>query len=202
MLAIFAYAIGMMYTPGPINLIGLNSGINGQLRSSVGFFLGVGLAMLILLLGFGWIGTEWVQGDGLVLISAIGCLYIGYLAVKIFAASIHLNTNGDTTPKLGFRDGLLMQLMNPKGTIATLPIAAIQFPAAGIHGMSLVMWSAVIAVMAVGAPGSYCLMGHVVGRRIANPIIFRWFNGAMAILLLYVAAIIAYQHVYLPLILR
>ena len=30
MLAIIAYALGVMYTPGPVNLLGLNVGINGQ----------------------------------------------------------------------------------------------------------------------------------------------------------------------------
>lgn len=29
MLAIVAYALGIMYTPGPVNLLGLNVGING-----------------------------------------------------------------------------------------------------------------------------------------------------------------------------
>ncbi len=34
---IFAYAIGIMYTPGPINLLGLSSGLNKQTRSHLGF---------------------------------------------------------------------------------------------------------------------------------------------------------------------
>lgn len=198
MLAIFAYAIGVMYTPGPINLLGLNAGLNGKLRASAGFFVGVGLAMLILLLIFGWVGSAWVQGKGLIVISSVGCFYILYLALKIAKANVQVDTAEGSTPDLRFRDGLLMQLMNPKGTIATLPIAAIQFPAVGIHGMSLLMWSSVIAVMAIGAPASYSLIGHVVGKRVANPTLFRWFNAGMAALLVYVAVSIGYQHVYVP----
>ncbi|GAB3681193.1 LysE family translocator [Salinisphaera aquimarina] len=200
MIGIFAYAIGVMYTPGPVNLLGLNTGLNGQFRASTGFFFGVGLAMLILLLAFGWAGAAWVRGDALVYISALGCLYIGYLALKIARASVTIDTKRQTARALRFRQGLVMQLLNPKGIVATLPIATIQFPGAGIHGAGLVLWSAVLALLAVGAPGSYSLVGDLLGRRIGDPKYFLWFNRAMAVLLLYVAAAIAYEHVYLPLV--
>lgn len=200
MLTIFAYAIGVMYTPGPINLLGLHSGVSGRLKETFGFFVGVGVAMLLLLLLFGWVGSRWVQGTGLMVISAVGALYILYLAVKIGGAGVNLDKSGLPGTALRFRDGLVMQLFNPKGTIATLPIAAIQFPAQGIHGVSLLMWSSVIAVMAIGAPSSYCLMGQLLGRRINNPRVFRYFNAVMALLLVYVALNIAYKHVLQPLI--
>lgn len=57
MLEIVAYALGVMYTPGPVNLLGLNAGLNGQARTSLGFFVGVGAAMLTLFLIFGWVGA-------------------------------------------------------------------------------------------------------------------------------------------------
>ena len=46
MLGIVAYALGAMYSPGPVNLLGLNIGIIGQARQSIGFCLGVDTAML------------------------------------------------------------------------------------------------------------------------------------------------------------
>lgn len=97
------------------------------------------------------------------------------------------------------RQGLILQLLNPKGVVATLPIATIQFPGAGIHGTGILVWSVVLAVLAIGAPGSYALVGHLLGRRIENPRFFRWFNRVMAALLFYVAASIGYEFVYLPL---
>ena len=50
MLAIIAYAVGIMYSPGPVNLMGLNTGVNGQAKRRWGFCLGVGTAMLLLFL--------------------------------------------------------------------------------------------------------------------------------------------------------
>lgn len=199
MLEIVAYALGVMYTPGPVNLLGLNAGLNGQARTSVGFFLGVGLAMLVLFVVFGWAGAAWVRGDMLAVVGALGCGYILYLAVKIARSSIDLGDVRQAPRVLRLRDGLIMQLCNPKGMIATLPIATIQFPAAGIHGVSLLLWSLGLAVLAVGAPGSYALMGAVVGRRIENPRILTGFSLAMSVLLVGVSVSIGYEHVWLPL---
>ena len=200
MIEIVAYALGVMYTPGPVNLLGLNAGLNGQVRTSLGFFVGVGLAMLILLLVFGWAGAAWLRGDMLALVGALGCGYILYLAIKVARSSIDLDKVRQASRVLSFRDGLIMQLCNPKAMIVTLPIATIQFPAAGIHGMSLVLWSLGLAAMAFGAPSSYALVGGVVGQRIENPTIFKGFSLAMAALLVWVAITIGYEHVWLPLV--
>ncbi|WP_163576313.1 LysE family translocator [Halomonas faecis] len=199
MLAIVAYALGVMYTPGPVNLLGLNAGLHGQARATLGFFLGVGAAMLILFLLFGWVGAAWVQGDVLAVVGALGCGYILYLAIKIARSSIDLGAVRQAPRVMRFRDGLIMQLCNPKGIVATLPIATIQFPAAGIHGTALVLWSVGLAVLAVGAPGSYALVGALLGKRIENPRILKGFSLAMAALLVWVAITIGYEHVWLPL---
>ncbi|UYG03029.1 LysE family transporter [Halomonas sp. LR3S48] len=196
---IVAYALGVMYTPGPVNLLGLNAGLNGQARTSLGFFVGVGLAMLTLFLLFGWAGAAWVRGDMLAVVGAVGCAYILYLAVKIARSSIDLGEVRAAPRVLQFRDGLIMQLCNPKGMIATLPIATIQFPAAGIDGASLLVWSLGLAVLAFGAPGSYALMGAMVGQRIESPWLLKGFSLAMAVLLVWVAITIGYEHVWLPL---
>ncbi|WP_110640538.1 LysE family transporter [Salinicola sp. CPA57] len=199
MLAIVAYALGVMYTPGPVNLLGLNAGLHGQARSSLGFYIGVGLAMLILFLLFGWAGAAWVRGDMLAVVGALGCGYIFYLAIKIARSSIDLPAVRQAPRVMRLRDGLIMQLCNPKGIVATLPIATIQFPAAGIHGLSLTLWSLGLAALAVGAPGSYALIGVVLGKRLENPKILQGFSLGMAALLAGVALSIGYEHVWLPL---
>lgn len=199
MLAIVAYALGVMYTPGPVNLLGLNAGLHGQARASLGFYLGVGLAMLILFLLFGWAGAAWVQGGMLAVLGALGCGYIFYLAIKIARSSIDLGAVRQAPRVMRLRDGLIMQLCNPKGIVATLPIATIQFPAVGIHGVSLMLWSLGLAVLAVGAPGSYALIGALLGKRIENPRILKGFSLAMAALLVAVSLSIGYEHVWLPL---
>lgn len=199
MLAIVAYALGVMYTPGPVNLLGLNVGINGQAKKSVGFCLGVGTAMLAYLLVLGWAGAAWIDDEALVVVSALGCSYIVYLAYKIARASAELSKPANAPRLVSYRDGLVMQLLNPKAIVATLPITTLQFPAAGIDGVSLVVWAFGLAMLAAGAPGSYLAMGSVVGQRIKNPAIVKGFNRLMAGLLVAVAFSIGFEHVWLPL---
>ncbi|GHA93950.1 LysE family translocator [Modicisalibacter luteus] len=199
MLEIIAYALGVMYTPGPVNLLGLNAGLHGQAKASLGFFLGVGLAMFTLFVLFGLAGAAWVQGDMLAVIGALGCGYIFYLAIKIAKSSINMAAVRRTPRALRFRDGLIMQLCNPKGIVATLPIATIQFPAVGIHGVGLIVWSLGLAALAIGAPGSYALVGAVLGKRVEDPVILKGFSLTMSALLIAVSLSIGYEHVWLPL---
>ena len=197
MLAIVAYALGVMYTPGPVNLLGLNVGINGQGKTSLGFCLGVGLAMLLYLLVLGWAGAAWISQDSLVLLSALGCAYILYLAYKVARANATLDTHAPAPRMLSFRDGLLMQLLNPKAMVATLPIATLQFPAEGIQGMSLFIWALGLAALAAGAPGSYVVIGSLLGQRVRKPMLIKGFNWVMSGLLVAVAVSIGHEHVWL-----
>ncbi|WP_445620324.1 LysE family translocator [Kushneria sp. Sum13] len=198
MLAIIVYALGIMYSPGPVNLLGLNMGLHGQARRAIGYYLGVGLAMLLLFLLFGLAGAAWVKPGVLALFGALGCGYILYLAVKMARSSIDPNAPGKAPRAMTFRDGLLMQLGNPKGVVATLPIAALQFPAAGIHGVGLVVWSLGLAALAVGAPSSYAALGALLGRRLESARLLKGINLVMAALLVGVAISMGWKHVWLP----
>ena len=195
---IFAYAIGIMYTPGPINLLGLSSGLNKQTRSHLGFFIGVGSAMFILFVLLGYLGLQVINPQFLPYVSLIGCGYILYIAWKVAKAKVQVSdTSADAS--LSFFDGLFMQLLNPKALVATLPIATIQFPSADITGAAIVFWSLILAILAFGAPTSYSLAGLVLGKQVSRTGVFNVFNKLMAVLLVYVALMIAYEHVLTPL---
>ncbi|WP_209327406.1 hypothetical protein [Pseudoalteromonas sp. PA2MD11] len=76
---------------------------------------------------------------------------------------------------------------------------SIQFPSADITGAAIVFWSFILAIFAFGAPTSYSLAGLVLGKQVSRPGVFYVFNKLMAILLVYVALMIAYEHVLTPL---
>jgi threonine/homoserine/homoserine lactone efflux protein len=196
MTEIFAYAIGIMYTPGPVNLLGLHSGLNKGTRSHLGFFIGVGSAMFILFVLLGYLGFQLIDPQILPYISLAGCVYILYVAWKVANASVDLAVSDRGTKSLGFRDGLFIQLLNPKALLATLPISTMQFPSVGITGSSILVWSGLLGILAFGAPTSYSLVGSILGKGISNPRFFRVFNLTMAALLIYVSLSIGYEHVF------
>lgn len=195
MIGIILYAIGVMYTPGPVNLLGLNAGLQQKFKRSIGYFIGVGSAMFILFILFGYSGQLIIKKSYLIYISIIGSSYIIYLAVKLFKATVNIYSENNAN-LLTFKNGLFMQLLNPKGYLATLPIATIQFPANHITGMSVFFTSLFLGVLAIGAPGSYSVAGRYFGKLVKDIRVISYFNKLMALLLLYVAFTILKDHVY------
>ncbi|WP_415899668.1 LysE family translocator [Neptuniibacter sp. QD48_11] len=199
MVEILLYAFGVMYTPGPCNLLSLNAGIHGQIRSALAFSLGVGSAMLVLFLLFGYVGAWFITAGYELFLSAAGSLYILYLAYKVALSAMAATEVKANQNPMSFKEGLILQLLNPKAFIAILPIVSVQFPAAEISGYAIFVWSLLLSTMAFGAPSSYLLMGARLGKLIHNPRYFRCLNWAMSLLLVYVALDIAYQHIFLKL---
>jgi len=183
---IFLYAFSVMYSPGPVNLMGLNAGLTGKFRRSMGFFVGVGCAMLVLFILFGYTGEAVISHAALPYISLVGGIYTLYLAYQVFTARTVVPQEGETTAPqktLTFWNGLLIQLANPKGIIAVLPITSVMLPAAHITGGSIALVSVLLAMGAGGAPWIYSLLGAVLGRRISGEVYFTLFNRLMGLAL-------------------
>ncbi|MDW6001425.1 LysE family translocator [Vibrio mangrovi] len=194
MLDIWTYALGIMYSPGPVNLLSLNGGIQGHTRHHLGFFLGVACAMLILFISLSYLGGYMINDAILPYVALPGCSYILYLAWKLLRSPVTLKQ--DSPSVLSFKNGLLIQLLNPKGMIATLPIATIQFPAQGITGGQILYWSVALALFAGCAPGSYSVIGAVVGKHLLNAVWLQRIQQILALLLIYAALSIGYEHIY------
>lgn len=182
---IFLYAFSVMYSPGPVNFMGLNAGLTGQFSRSTGFFIGVGCAMLLLFVLFGYTGEAIISQAALPYISLIGGVYTLYLAYQVFTARTVVDETTSTTPgkTLTFWNGLVIQLLNPKGIMAVLPITSVMLPAAHITGVSIALVSAVLAFGAFGAPWIYAMLGAVLGRRINGTSAFTLFNRCMGVAL-------------------
>jgi threonine/homoserine/homoserine lactone efflux protein len=178
-------------------MLGFNQGLQKRSQESIGFFFGVGAAMLVLYLLFGYTGELIIHKSYLKYISLAGVCYILYLAIKIAKINVLQNNVSNDAGKLTFKDGLMIHLLNPKASLATLPIATISFPANQISGSGILCYSVLLSLLAVGAPGSYSLAGRFCSPLASNPKIISRFNTLMAGLLVYVAISIFIEHVYM-----
>ena len=192
---IFLFALSVMYSPGPVNILGFNAGLTGQLKKTTGFFIGVGLALFIYFILFGYLGEAFIPTRYLPYLSMVGVIYTFYLGVKILLSHASLDNGGDEHGGkiLSFRDGLLIQALNPKSLLVVLPITTIMFPAAHINGVMIFLISVLLGVGGGGAPGSYSLMGAIIGGKITHKIYIHRFNQLMGILLIIVAIIMLYE---------
>lgn len=180
---IFIYTLSIMYSPGPVNFMGLNSGLTGKLKQSIGFFLGVGCAMLALFIVLGYLGEAIIPQSWLHYISLVGAIYTFYMAAKMFM--VQLQSTDKAEHKLSFLNGFFIQLFNPKGILVILPVTTIMYPAAHITGVMILLVSVLISIGAAGAPWMYALAGKFLGEKIAHPIWFNRLNKMMAILLVF-----------------
>jgi len=181
---IFLYALSVMYTPGPVNVMGLNAGITGQFRRTLSFFVGVGCAMFVLLILFGYTGEAVISQKVLPYLTLSGALYTAYLAYKVYLSPVNVSDAMAIEPLqqakgLTFWDGFLIQAFNPKGLMVVLPITTVMFPAAQITGASIAAVSGLIALGGAGAPGIYSFLGGLLGKRISKSHYFVMFNRLM-----------------------
>lgn len=189
MLDIIIYALGVMYTPGPVNAICLNSGIQKQ-SSIFGFSLGVSIAMFALfgtvsLIGEALMNDAFMNDAFLRWTAILGAIYILWLAYKIFFSRVG-KVESEPSQSMSLQDGLMLQLLNPKGITVALPIATVQFPSAGITGGYIYVWCAILALLAFGAPTAYYIAGRLIGKKINETNYLAVMNKLMAVLLLFV----------------
>lgn len=179
---IFIYTLSVMYSPGPVNFMGLNAGLTGQFRNCIGFFLGVGCAMMVLFVALGYLGEALIPQGWLHYFALVGALYIFYVAFKMLSS--HLNKTSQSEQKLTFFNGFFIQLLNPKAILVVLPVTTIMYPAAHIQGIMIFVVSLLISLGAAGAPCSYAFAGKLLGNKISNPIWLNRLNYVMAVLLI------------------
>jgi threonine/homoserine/homoserine lactone efflux protein len=76
MLGILFFAIGVMYTPGPVNILSLNSGAQKQFTAHIPFCYGVGTALIFWFLLIGYTGSLIVNDTLLPVIAVAGICFI------------------------------------------------------------------------------------------------------------------------------
>lgn len=189
------YVFSVMYSPGPVNILGFNAGLRGVGWYSTGFCLGVGAAMFTWFIVLGYLGeaVTTLYHGALPYIAVISSIYILYLAHKMLFSGAGTQDPTPSDTRLRFRDGYLFQLLNPKGMVVILPVTTVMFPAAHITGVRILACAVLISIGAVGAPGSYCAAGAVAGRRIRHTRYLGRFSKAMGMLLIVVALSIIYD---------
>ena len=181
---IFLYTLSVMYSPGPVNFMGLNSGLTGQFKKTIYFFMGVGCAMLMLFMIFGYAGAAIIPQKALHYIALLGACYTFYLAFQMLKADININDKATEIQTLSFWNGFWIQTLNPKGILVILPVTTIMYPTAHITGIQIFLVSLLISIGAAGAPCLYSWAGAMLGKKIKNKIWFNRLNKTMAMMLI------------------
>ncbi len=123
LISMFLFAIAMSITPGPVNTVILSIGINYGLKNTLPYTTGATFALLalLLLIGFGLHDIFLLYPVLLKILAILGSIFICYIAFKIMSSTAKIaikDKEGLAVPK--FKDGLLMQWLNPKAWLACI----------------------------------------------------------------------------------
>jgi len=182
-LALIVFGFVSSITPGPNNLMLLASGVNFGFRRTVPHMLGIGIGfvVMIILVGLGF-GQLFARFPALhVILKVIGTLYMLFLAWKLANGS---GIGDSVRPKqpMTFLQAAAFQWVNPKAwAMAVTAIAAYTVPDQFL--LSLLGIGLVFGAVNLPSVSIWALFGLALRRFLSNPQVIRWFNIAMAALL-------------------
>ncbi|WP_417719546.1 LysE family translocator [Salipiger sp.] len=183
LLALSAFALVTVITPGPNNLMLMASGANFGIRPSVPHMLGIGIGFpaMVLLVGLGAMQVFDLWPPLLVILKVASVAYMLWLAWKIAHAAAPGEGRSAARP-LSFLQAAAFQWVNPKAW--SMALGAITLYAAD-RQLSAVLWVAgTYVVMSVISTTAWTAMGKGLRRMLTNPVRLRAFNWTMAALLL------------------
>jgi cysteine/O-acetylserine efflux protein len=185
--AMLTFVFVTTFTPGPNNITSSSMGILYGYRKTVNYLLGIALGFFGIMLLSGIVSrTLYAIFPSLeIAMRLIGAAYILWLAYKTLKSSYQFSA--DDSPVLGFTNGLLLQLLNPKVWVYGLTLYT-TFLATITNQVLLLIISAVfLAAVAFCATSSWAISGAAIRRLLRNPKFQKAINIGLALLLIYTA---------------
>lgn len=182
-LAFLGFAFASSVTPGPNNMMLVASGVNFGLKRTLWHVAGinVGFPVMLLLSGLG-LGQVFARYPAIyTAMKVVGIAYMFWLVWKIANAG-PVNEGRQRATPMTFAQAAAFQWVNPKAWAMVVgAIAAYTVPENYI--LSLVTITLLYAL--TGTPGSlvWAAFGSAMRNFLKDPVKVRWFNRAMAALL-------------------
>ena len=183
-LPVFMFAITMLFTPGPNNILLMTSGLNYGVKATFwhiqGVALGFGAMFLIVGLGLGSVFIKYPQVH--LVIKWLGISFMLYMAWKISTA-VDLKKNKISGKPMSFFQAVLFQWVNPKAWLISIN---------GIGAFTTVggdvIWQVFAICLILTSVGylsssSWTIFGSVLQKIITNHRQYKIFNMLMAFFL-------------------
>ncbi len=187
LLAFSLFALISSITPGPNNTMLLASGAAFGFRRTLPHMLGVtgGFFLMVLSIGLGF-GALFRAFPGLYeWLRYLGAAYLVYLAWRIARSSPAARADGrrGAGAPLGFFGAAAFQWVNPKAWTMAVAAVSAYTPQQG-YLTSVVIISVLFAVINLPCVSLWAGCGSLIRQWLDDPARRRWFDRAMAVLLL------------------
>ncbi|ABC33141.1 putative threonine efflux protein [Hahella chejuensis KCTC 2396] len=158
----------LVFSPGPANVVFAASGAQLGVKRSLPLMAGIDLVFVLksLLVGFGLGAVMQEYPQCYSIMRTAGACYLFYLGYCFFRPALSRET---AQPKvLGFRDGLIIQLLNAKGWIMVVLMFSL-FGAQGEDATERALWlAAMLALLNVCTHLAWIAAGAVLVKGLAG----------------------------------
>jgi threonine/homoserine/homoserine lactone efflux protein len=184
LLPLLGFVIVATVTPGPNNLMVLVSGVNWGLVQTIPHILGIafGFPVMIVALGLGlgvvFEAYPWLHG----VLQYVAFAYLVYLAWRIAEAG-RPETKDSRRKPLTFLEAAAFQWVNPKAWAIIFGALALFTTSAGSKVWEVATIAVLFGLVCIPNGVVWCLFGRGIAGFLEDDRRRRWFNLAMAILL-------------------
>jgi threonine/homoserine/homoserine lactone efflux protein len=181
--AMALFSMIMSITPGPVNIITLNSGLNHGFKGTLPYISGatIGFTLLLLCLGLGFSSVIMAYPTTLLYCNYLGGAYMMYMGYKIVSSKGAISQTQQKKAPL-FREGALLQCANPKAWMACLSgLAAFTSNTSMIPLITFVSIYFIICYLCISL---WALVGEQLKLIITQDSYVLWFNRVMGGLLI------------------
>jgi len=181
-LTVFAFVSSI--TPGPNNIMLMNSGVNFGFKQTIPHLLGVGIGftLMIFLVGLGVMQVFDRFPVTYDILKVLSIVYLIYLAIKIAFSNSGGEQKSSSTKPFTFLQAALFQWVNPKAWTMALTAISIYAPSKSLAAVLLV--SLTFGLINLPCISSWIVLGQRMQVFLTNQKYLRYFNFTMAALLI------------------
>ena len=182
--ALIVFAFVSSITPGPNNLMLMNSGANFGFKKTIPHILGVGIGftLMIALVGLGVIKLFDTFPLSYEILKVLSILYLLYLAFKIASSTGNIEQRSSSAKPFNFIQAALFQWVNPKAWTMALTSISIYAPSKDLSAVLLV--AMVFGIVNLPCISFWIVLGQKIKVLLTDLKRLRAFNISMALLLI------------------
>jgi cysteine/O-acetylserine efflux protein len=187
LLPVLSYALVCIFTPGPNNITASSLGMRLGYPRTLRFIGGVVTGFFCIMVASGLLTELLVSAyDRIAVVLKItGVAYLLWLVYTVLRPEQGPHASHEAGDR--YRDGLLLQLVNPKGILFGLTMYATLLASITKNPLAVVISALVLSMLAFLSTSLWALLGAGIQRFIANPKVRFAYSLVLVGLLLYAA---------------
>lgn len=160
--ALIPFALITTFSPGPNTLLSASMGMGFGYKRSLPFLLGIWTGFTLLFIACAFLVNTLAQKLPMFrdVLAVVGSIYILWLAYKSYKASYRVEDQ--LTEPLGFFNGMVLQLLNPKVIIYGFTIFSTYLGDMEKHVGSILLAPVAFATLSLSATTTWTLFGAAI----------------------------------------